>query len=770
MPKTPSKVTLSKKIPKKTALSSKKSSREPASIGCPPSFADWKKTIDPRDFVFKKSKPFTKEANFLVGPTTRTVKLWEKTKELVAKELEAGGVLDIDTHTVSTIDSHGPGYIDKDLEVVVGFQTDEPLKRGIKPMGGIRVVAKACEEKGRKLDAQVFEQFRFRKTHNDGVFSAYTEEMRTLRKTGILTGLPDAYARGRIIGDYRRVALYGVDRLVLGKQTDLANHLGPMTDEQIRLREQLTEQITALQLLKNMAMRYRFDIGGPATNASEAVQWTYFAYLATVKEHDGAAMSIGNIAEFLDIYIEDDIKKGVLDEHTAQELIDHLVIKLRLIRHLRASEYDALFAGDPTWVTVTLGGMWDDGRTKVTKTTYRFLQTLYNLGPSPEPNLTVLWSPSLPDAFKKFCSQVSIDTSAIQYENDDIMRQCSGSDDNSISCCVSRLTTGKEMQFFGARANLAKILLMAINEGRDENSGVLVVPGIAPIKGAVLTYDEVLPRFKAVMEYIVGAYIDTMNVIHYMHDKYFYERAQMALVDTDVGRIMAFGIAGLSVVADSFSAIKYAQVKVVRGENKLSKDFVIKGNFPMYGNDDSRVDKIAQTLVRDFDNELKKHHIYRGATPTLSVLTITSNVVYGKKTGATPDGRKAGAAFAPGANPMHGRDTSGAIASLNSVASLEYTYARDGISNTFSVTPATLGPEPLERRDNLSMLLDGYFGQGAHHLNVNVFNRETLLDAMEHPELYPQLTIRVSGYAVNFIKLSREQQQEVLARTFFASM
>jgi formate C-acetyltransferase len=732
---------------------------------------DWKKDIDVRDFVFKKAKPFTKEPTFLVGPSKKTRELWNVCEDLLKKEQNApGGVLAIDSETVSTIASHGPGYIQKDLEVVVGLQTDAPLKRGVKPMGGIRVVEKACEENGQSLSPKIYEQFTFRKTHNDGVFSAYTDEMRTLRKTGILTGLPDAYARGRIIGDYRRVALYGVDRLIEAKKRDLTTHAGPMSDERIRLREEITDQITALTLLKTMALSYGFDISEPANNAREAVQWTYFAYLATIKEHDGAAMSIGNIGEFLDIYIEQDIKKGLLTEEEAQELIDQLVIKLRLVRHLRAQEYNALFAGDPTWVTVTLGGMWCDGRTKVTKTSYRFLQTLYNLGPSPEPNITVMWSTALPKAFKEFCAQTSIDTSAIQYENDTLMQECSGSDDSSISCCVSRLTTGKEMQFFGARCNLAKILLLALNAGRDEVSGVLIVPGIEPLKGTVLKYDEVLSRFKQTMAYVAGAYTDTMNLIHYMHDKYFYERAQMALVDSDCGRIMAFGIAGLSVVADSLSAIKYAEVKVIRDERKLTKDFVVVGDFPLYGNDDARVDKIAGFAVQAFDAELKKHAIYRDAEPTLSVLTITSNVVYGKKTGATPDGRKAGVAFAPGANPMHGRDTSGAISSLNSVASLDYRYARDGISNTFTVTPPTLGPEPVDRRRNLAQLLDGYFTQGAHHLNVNVLNRETLVDAIAHPELYPQLTIRVSGYAVNFVKLSREQQQEVLARTFFTTL
>jgi formate C-acetyltransferase len=726
--------------------------------------------INVRDFVFNKMKAFDGEPIFLSGPTEKTKALWQKCLELLKKEHDAGGVLDIDTVTVSTIDSHAPGYIDKNDEIIVGLQTDEPLKRGVKPMGGIRVVEKACEERGRKLDPKIYEQFKFRKTHNDGVFSAYTDEMKTLRRTGVLTGLPDSYARGRIIGDYRRVPLYGVDRLIEQKNEDLKTHLGPMDDERIRLREEITEQITALELLKNMSSKYGFDVGRPARNATEAVQWLYLSYLATIKEHDGAAMSIGNIAEFLDVFIEDDIQRGLLDESKAQELIDQLVIKLRFVRHLRAAEYDALFAGDPTWVTVSLAGLWNNGTSKVTKTAYRFLQTLYNLGPSPEPNLTIMWSEKLPEPFKKFCAKVSIDTSSIQYENDTLMKDCSGSDDNSISCCVSRLTTGKEMQFFGARCNLAKTLLLAINEGRDEVSGELIVPGIAALTGDTLNYDEVMARYKLTSAHVARAYTETMNVIHYMHDKYFYERAQMAVMDSDVGRIMAFGAAGLSVVADSLSAIKNTEVKVVRNEQGLSTDFILKGDYPKFGNDNDEVDTIAKDLVKDFDDELKKHQIYRGATPTLSILTITSNVVYGKKTGATPDGRKAGAPFAPGANPMHGRDTSGAVASLNSVAKINYASARDGISNTFTVTPPALGPEPEDRIKNLAQMLDGYFIKGAHHLNINVLNRETLEDAMEHPELYPQLTIRVSGYAVNFVKLSREQQQEVLARTFFSTL
>jgi formate C-acetyltransferase len=726
--------------------------------------------INVRDFVFNKAKSFDSEPVFLSGPTEKTKALWQKCLELLKKEHDAGGVLDIDTVTVSTIDSHEPGYIDKDLEVIFGLQTDEPLKRGVKPMGGIRVVEKACEERGRHLDPKVYEQFKFRKTHNDGVFSAYTDEMKTLRRTGVLTGLPDSYARGRIIGDYRRVPLYGVDRLIEQKKEDLKTHLGPMDDERIRLREEITDQIVALELLKTMSAKYGFEVGRPARNATEAVQWLYLSYLATIKEHDGAAMSIGNITAFLDIFIEDDIGRGILDESKAQELIDQLVIKLRFVRHLRAAEYDALFAGDPTWVTISLGGLWNDGRSKVTKTAYRFLQTLYNLGPSPEPNLTIMWSEKLPAPFKKFCAKVSIDTSSIQYENDTLMKDISGSDDNSISCCVSRLTTGKEMQYFGARCNLAKTLLLAINEGRDEVSGELIVPGIAALSSDTLNYDEVVERYKLTSAHVARAYTETMNIIHYMHDKYFYERAQMAVMDTDVGRIMAFGAAGLSVVADSLSAIKNTEVKVVRNEQGLSTDFILKGDYPKFGNDNDAVDDIAKNLVKDFDDELKKHQIYRGATPTLSILTITSNVVYGKKTGSTPDGRKAGAPFAPGANPMHGRDTSGAVASLNSVAKIDYASARDGVSNTFTITPPALGPEPEDRINNLVQMFDGYFTQGAHHLNVNVFNHETLEDAMKHPELYPQLTIRVSGYAVNFVKLSREQQQEVLARTFFTTL
>lgn len=727
--------------------------------------------IDVRNFIYDNMTPYDGDESFLQGPTDRTKDLWDKCKDLLKQERDKGGLLDIDTETIPSATSHKPGYIDQDLEAIFGLQTDYPLKRAIKPYGGIRVVMKACEEHGYQVPQNVVNIFtKFRKTHNDGVFSAYTEEMRKLRKTGILTGLPDAYARGRIIGDYRRVALYGINALIEAKEEDRKNLVGTMTDELIRLREEVGDQIAALMAIKAMAAEYGFDISDPATNAKEAMQWTYFAYLAAIKEQDGAAMSLGNVSSFFDIYIERDIKEGRLTEAEAQELVDHFVMKLRLVRHLRAEEYNQLFAGDPTWVTESLAGSWEDGRHKVTKTTYRFLQTLYNLGPSPEPNLTILWSKNLPEAFKRFAARVSIETSSIQYENDDVMQKTCGEDDYGISCCVSRLTSGKQMQFFGARCNIAKALLMALNEGKDEMMGMQIVEGIAPLTSEYLDYDEVLPRFKKAYAYLARAYANTMNVIHYMHDKYYYERAQMALLDTEVSRLMAFGMAGLSVAVDSLSAIKYARVKAIRNEQGITTDFEVEGEFPKYGNDDDRVDYMAEDLVRDFYEELKKHHIYREAKPTLSILTITSNVVYGKKTGSTPDGRKVGAPFAPGANPMHGRDTSGAVASLNSVAKLKYKYCEDGISNTFSVTPRTLGTDMTEQVTNLVSLLSGYFGNEAHHLNVNVLNKETLLDAMDHPENYPQLTIRVSGYAVNFIKLSRAHQEEVLARTFHESM
>ncbi|TSA46359.1 formate C-acetyltransferase [bacterium] len=733
---------------------------------------DWQRTIDVRGFVFEKMKPYDGGAEFLAGPTKRSVKLWEKCKALIAEEQSSkAGVLDVDTQTISTVTSHKPGYIDRKLELIVGLQTDAPLKRSIKPFGGIRVVQTACEESGRAVSPYVVEVFtKYRKTHNDGVFSAYTEEMKKLRKTGVLTGLPDAYGRGRIIGDYRRAALNGVDRLIAAKVEDQKKMRGIMTDELIRTREEVSEQILALHAIKEMALGYGFDISRPARTAKEAIQWTYFAYLAALKEQDGAAMSLGNVSGFFDIYIEEDLKKGILTEETAQELVDQFIIKLRLVRHLRTSEYNQLFAGDPVWLTEALAGMWCDGRHKVTKTAYRFLQTLYNLGPSPEPNLTVLWSRSLPQAFKDFCAKVSIETSSIQYENDDVMRGVAGADDYAISCCVSKLTVGKEMQFFGARCNIAKALLLALNEGRDEITGLQIMDGIPKLKGKYLQYAEVLKYYKQSLKFLARAYADTMNVIHYMHDKYYYERVEMAFLDTDVRRLMAFGAAGLSVAADSLSAIKYARVRPIRNGDGLTTDFIVEGGYPKYGNDDDRADHIAVSLVKFFNGELAKQYIYRDATPTLSILTITSNVVYGKKTGSTPDGRRRGLPFAPGANPMHGRDTHGAVASLNSVAKISYADARDGISNTFSVTPGTLGRGLDEQTGNLASLLDGYFAKGAHHLNVNVVNKETLLHAMKHPEEYPQLTIRVSGYAVRFVNLSREQQQEVLSRTFFESL
>ncbi|MDD5147666.1 MAG: formate C-acetyltransferase [Candidatus Daviesbacteria bacterium] len=731
----------------------------------------WEETVDVGNFLFHNLTPYDGDANFLKGPSEKTGKLWQIVKDLLKKEFEKGRVLDVDTKTISTVTSHKPGYIKKDLELIVGLQTDEPLKRAIKPFGGIRVVEQACEEYGYKLDAEVKEIFtKYRKTHNDGVFDAYTEEVRKFRSSGVITGLPDNYARGRIIGDYRRAALYGIDRLIEEKQNDLNKKLGIMTDELIRLREEISNQINALGQIKEMAYSYGFDISKPASNAKEAIQWTYFAYLAALKEQDGAAMSLGTVSGFFDVYIEKDITEGKLTEEEAQELIDQFIIKLRLVRQLRMKEYDQVFAGDPTWLTESLGGMFLDDRHKVTKTTYRFLQSLYNLGPSAEPNITILWAEKLPEKFKKFATQVSIDTSSIQYENDDLMREIDRSDDYGISCCVSQLKNGKQMQFFGARCNLAKTLLLALNEGRDENTGVTLVSGVNPISEGVLDFNKVMAEYKKTLEHVVKVYVSTMDIIHYMHDKYYYENVQMALLDTDLDRLMAFGIAGLSVVADSLSAIKFAKVTPVRDKNGITQSFKTEGDFPKYGNDDDRVDLIAKELVDSFNAELKKHHIYRGATPTLSILTITSNVMYGKKTGATPDGRGAEKPFAPGANPMHGRDTHGAVASLNSVAKLNWENARDGISNTFSIVPRALGANKKEQIENLVALIDGYFAKGAQHLNVNVLNKETLLDAIDHPEKYPQLTIRVSGYAVNFVKLSREHQQEVLARTFFESM
>lgn len=730
----------------------------------------WQEAIDVRDFIYTNITPYQGDASFLVGPTATTLSLWQSCQELLVVEREKG-VYDIDTKTIPTITSHKPGYISRDKEKIVGVQTDHPLRRAIKPFGGWRVVQAACAEYGYTLDPQVIELCQnYRKTHNDGVFDAYTEEMRKLRKSGVITGLPDNYGRGRIIGDYRRLALYGIDRLIEEKQNDKRSLTGAMTSELIQLREEVSEQIRALEMIKEMAASYGFDVSRPAESAQEAIQWTYFAYLAAIKEQDGAAMSLGNVSSFFDIYIERDMQAGLLTEEEAQELVDHFVMKLRLVRHLRMDEYNQLFAGDPTWVTESIGGVFRDGRHKVTKTSFRFLQTLYNLGPAPEPNLTVLWSDKLPEGFKKFCCQVSIDTSSVQYENDNLMSETGHCDDYSIACCVSMMETGKEMQFFGARCNLAKTLLLALNEGKDELSGVEIIPGIEPLPEGKLDYSEVRRRFDKTMSYLAEAYVNTMNVIHYMHDKYYYERAQLAFMDTKVHRNMAFGIAGLSVVVDSLSAIRHANVTPVRNDQGLTVDFRVEGEYPTYGNDDDRVDILAHDLVHDFNQELSKHHIYRDATPTLSVLTITSNVVYGKKTGATPDGRKKGEPFAPGANPMHGRDHSGAIASLNSVAKLDYLDARDGISNTFSIVPKSLGNAKADRVENLSALLDGYFAKDAHHLNVNVLHRETLLDAMSHPEKYPQLTIRVSGYAVNFVCLSREHQQEVIARTFHEQM
>jgi formate C-acetyltransferase len=731
----------------------------------------WKKSIDVRDFILNNVTVYYGDESFLEGPTEATKKLWEQVMELSKQEHEKGGVLDMDTSIVSTITSHGPGYLNKDLEKIVGFQTDKPFKRALMPFGGIRMAQQSCEAYGYKVSDEVKKIFtEYRKTHNQGVFDVYTEEMRLARKAGIITGLPDAYGRGRIIGDYRRVALYGVDRLIEEKQKDLKNTgARTMTEDIIRLREEIAEQIHALNELKQMALSYGYDISEPARNAREAFQWLYFAYLAAIKEQNGAAMSLGRVSTFLDIYIERDLQEGTLTEKEAQELVDHFVMKLRLVKFARTPEYNELFSGDPTWVTESIGGMAIDGRPLVTKNSFRFLHTLDNLGPAPEPNLTVLWSKQLPEAFKEYCAKMSIKTSSIQYENDDLMRVEFG-DDYGIACCVSPMRIGKQMQFFGARANLAKALLYAINGGVDEKLKIQVGPEFAPITSEYLDYDEVMRKFDHVLEWLAELYINTLNVIHYMHDKYCYERIEMALHDTHVLRTMATGIAGLSVVADSLSAIKYAKVKPIRDENGIAVDFEIEGDFPKYGNNDDRVDQIAVDLVERFMTKLKKHKTYRDSKHTLSVLTITSNVVYGKKTGNTPDGRRAGEPFAPGANPLHGRDTKGALASLSSVAKLPFEHALDGISNTFSIVPKALGKEEQARVRNLVSILDGYMEKGGHHLNINVLNRETLLDAMEHPEKYPQLTIRVSGYAVNFIKLTREQQIDVINRTFHETM
>lgn len=731
----------------------------------------WSREINVADFVSKNIVPYTGDASFLKGPTERTRRVWDTCLQALEEERRNNGVRSIDAEVISTITSHKAGYIDRDNELIVGLQTDELLRRAIKPFGGIKVVEKACSENGVELPAKVKDIFaHYRKTHNDGVFDVYTEEIRRFRSLGFLTGLPDNYARGRIIGDYRRLALYGVDRLIEAKHQDLLRLCGPMTDATIRLREEVSEQIKALSEIKTMGEYYGLDLGRPATSAQEAVQWVYMAYLAAVKEQDGAAMSLGNVSSFLDIFIEYDLAHGKIDETFAQELIDQFVIKLRMVRHLRMSSYNDIFAGDPTWVTEALGGRFNDGRVKVTKTSFRFLQTLYNLGPSPEPNMTVLWSPDLPEGFKDFCAKVSVDTSSIQYENDDLMREVRNCDDYGIACCVSYQAIGRQIQFFGARANLAKALLLAINGGRCENTGTVMIEGIPVLTSDELHFEEVMANYKKVLTEVARVYNEAMNIIHYMHDKYYYEKAQMAFVDTNPRINLAYGVAGLSIAIDSLSAIKNAKVKARRNEIGLTESFDIEGEFPCFGNNDDRVDHLGVDLVYYFSEELKKLPVYKDARPTLSLLTITSNVMYGKKTGATPDGRAKGVPFAPGANPMHGRDKKGAIASLSSVAKLRYRDSQDGISNTFSIIPKSLGPTDAERVENLVTMMDGYFTKGAHHLNVNVLNREMLLDAMEHPEKYPQLTIRVSGYAVNFVKLSREHQLEVISRSFHESM
>lgn len=732
------------------------------------SIIDNKRTVEinVRDFIVENYTPYDGDESFLAPPTEKTKKLWEQLSEKMREEHARGGVYDIDENTVSTITSHKPGYINKELEEIVGLQTDEPLKRAIMPFGGIRLVYNELEAYGRKLPEDIANIFKYRKTHNDGVYDVYTDEMRRARKCGIITGLPDSYGRGRIIGDYRRVPLYGIAALIEQKQAEKAAFVfDALCEREIQQREELSEQIRALQELAEMAQSYGFDITRPAEDTKEAIQWLYFAYLAAVKDQNGAAMSIGRISTFLDIYAERDLKSGRYTEEQIQELVDHLIMKLRIVRFLRTPAYDQLFSGDPTWVTESLGGMCVDGRHMVTKMTYRFLHTLTNLGPAPEPNLTVLWSSKLPENFKRYCAKVSIETSSIQYENDDIMRPKFG-DDYGIACCVSAMRIGKQMQFFGARANLAKALLYAINGGRDEVYGIQVGPEFAPITSEYLDYDEVVRKFDTVCDWLVKLYINTLNVIHYMHDKYCYERLEMALHDVNVLRTMACGVAGLSVVADSLSAIKHTKVKVIRNEEGLATDFAVEGDYPKYGNNNDEADQIAVNVLKNFMKKLRNHRTYRDSKPTLSILTITSNVVYGKKTGSTPDGRKLGEPFAPGANPMHGRDTKGCIASMKSVAKLPYDYAEDGISYTFSIVPGALGKTEDDRISNLKELLDGYFTDTGHHINVNVINKDVLMDAMENPEKYPQLTIRVSGYAVNFIKLTREQQLDVLHRTF----
>lgn len=732
---------------------------------------DWENGVDVREFIQKNYTAYDGDDQFLAGPTEATNALWAQVMKLNEEERKAGGVLDMDTKVVSSITSHGPGYLNKELETIVGFQTEKPFKRGLQPFGGIRMSEQAAESYGFKIDEEISHIFsEYRKTHNQGVFDAYTPAMRAARKSGIITGLPDAYGRGRIIGDYRRVALYGIDHLIALKKADLnTSNDNAMLEDVIRQREEINEQIRALAELKKLGQTYGFDISRPAANTQEAFQWLYLGYLAAIKEQNGAAMSLGRTSTFLDIYIERDLKNGTLTEESVQEIVDHFIMKLRLVKFARTPDYNELFSGDPTWVTESIGGVGEDGRHLVTKNSFRFLHTLSNLGPAPEPNLTVLWSTRLPQGFKNFCAMMSIETSAIQYENDDVMRSDWG-DDYGIACCVSAMRIGKQMQFFGARANLAKTLLYAINGGVDEKSKEQVSPAYRAITSEVLDFDEVMEKYDVMMDWIAELYLNTLNVIHFMHDKYSYERIEMALHDTDVLRTMATGIAGLSVTVDSLSAIKYATVKTIRDENGIVVDYTIEGDYPKYGNNDDRADDIAVWLLKTFMTKVKKYPTYRNAKHTTSVLTITSNVVYGKKTGNTPDGRREGEAFAPGANPMHGRDTKGALASLASVAKLPYSEGQDGISNTFSIVPKALGREENSQISNLVGMLDGYSAKMGHHLNINVFNRDTLLDAMDHPEDYPQLTIRVSGYAVNFIKLTREQQLEVIKRTMHETM
>ena len=726
----------------------------------------WNSEINTRDFIVNNYTPYDEDESFLASATDNTKKLWKKVENLLKEERLRGGIYGIDESKISTITSHEPGYIDKDLEQIVGFQTDEPLKRSIMPFGGIRLVHNQLDTYGKKLPEDIGNVFKYRKTHNDGVFDAYTDEMKKARHVGIITGLPDAYGRGRIIGDYRRVALYGTDFLIAEKKKAKSEYVFDVMDESvIRQREEISEQIRALSELKEMAASYGFDITKPAADTKEAIQWLYFGYLAAIKEQNGAAMSLGRVSTFLDIYSERDLNSGRFTETEIQELVDNFIIKLRLVRFLRTPEYDELFSGDPVWVTEAIGGMCEDGRHMVTKMSYRFLHSLVNLGPAPEPNLTILWSQNLPQSFKNFVSSISIKTSSIQYENDDIMRPIYG-DDYGIACCVSAMRIGKQMQFFGARVNLGKALLYAINGGKDEIYGTQITPVFEPVTSEYLDYDEVMAKYDKVCDWLAKLYINTLNVIHYMHDKYCYERIEMALHDEEIIRTMACGIAGLSVVTDSLSAIKHTKVRAIRNKEGLAVDFELEGDYPKFGNNNPAVDEIAAKVVKDFMDKLRNHKTYRNARPTMSVLTITSNVVYGKKTGSTPDGRKAGEPFAPGANPLHGRDSHGSIASMRSVAFLPYEHAEDGISYTFSIIPQTLGKTEKIRINNLAALLDGYFADSGHHINVNVLNKEVLLDAMEHPELYPQLTIRVSGYAVNFIKLTREQQLDVIHRTY----